>query len=173
MASKNQLRPTLNVNLSQRLAMTPSLLQKIELLTLNQLELSDLMTQELVKNPFLEEVPEGGDGEREAAAEKKKEETPEHQLSPFGYGNPVPLFSSEGVAVGGGPWILKEKHLKWRVRAGRGLLDAIWWRRATAMEELCSSPKLDLAYTLSKDSYLGEEKLLLTVKDIKTNSPSS
>ena len=79
MASKNQLRPTLNVNLSQRLAMTPSLLQKIELLTLNQLELSDLMTQELVKNPFLEEVPEGGDGEREAAAEKKKEETPEQK----------------------------------------------------------------------------------------------
>jgi RNA polymerase sigma-54 factor len=74
MASKNQLRPTLNVNLSQRLAMTPSLLQKIELLTLNQLELSDLMTQELVKNPFLEEVPEGGDSERESGPEKKEED---------------------------------------------------------------------------------------------------
>ena len=36
--------------------MTPSLLQKIELLTLNQLELCELMTQEMVKNPFLEEV---------------------------------------------------------------------------------------------------------------------
>jgi RNA polymerase sigma-54 factor len=81
MASKNQLRPTLSVNLSQRLAMTPSLLQKIELLTLNQLELSDLMTQELVKNPFLEEVPEGGESERESAPEKKEKETDEKKAS--------------------------------------------------------------------------------------------
>lgn len=59
--SKNQLGLTLNVNLSQRLVMTPSLLQKIELLTLDQLELSDLINRELVENPFLEEIPEGAD----------------------------------------------------------------------------------------------------------------
>jgi RNA polymerase sigma-54 factor len=59
--------------------MTPSLLQKIELLTLNQLELSELMTQELVKNPFLDEVPEAGDqegsrdGQAEAESAEKKE----------------------------------------------------------------------------------------------------
>ena len=41
--------------------MTPSLLQKIELLTLDQLELSDLINRELVENPFLEEIPEGAD----------------------------------------------------------------------------------------------------------------
>lgn len=59
--SKNQLGLTLNVNLSQRLVMTPALLQKIELLTLDQLELSDLINRELVENPFLEEIPEGAD----------------------------------------------------------------------------------------------------------------
>lgn len=59
--------------------MTPSLLQKIELLTLNQLELSELMTQELIKNPFLDEVPEAGDqegsrdGQAEAESAEKKE----------------------------------------------------------------------------------------------------
>jgi len=41
--------------------MTPSLLQKIELLTLDQLELNDLINRELVENPFLDEVPEGAD----------------------------------------------------------------------------------------------------------------
>jgi single-stranded-DNA-specific exonuclease len=95
------------------------------------------------------------------------------QLSPFGHGNPVPLFSSKGVAVGDGPWILKEQHLKWRVRAGRDLLDAIWWRRAAAVNELRSSNKVDLAYTLSRDNYLGEEKLLLTVKDMRGSASSS
>ncbi len=75
--SKNQLRPTLNVHLSQRLAMTPSLLQKIELLTLNQLELCDLMTQELVKNPFLEEVPDGAEPESGRDNPPEREETEE------------------------------------------------------------------------------------------------
>lgn len=82
--SKNQLR--LNVNLSQRLAMTPSLLQKIELLTLNQLELCDLMTQELAKNPFLDEVPDGAEpeGTREGA-EPKESEKKDESLEDFDY----------------------------------------------------------------------------------------
>lgn len=41
--------------------MTPSLLQKIELLTLDQLELNDLINREMVENPFLEEIQEGSD----------------------------------------------------------------------------------------------------------------
>ena len=55
---RQQLRTTLNVKLQQRLAMTPSLLQKIELLTLNRLELSELLQQELAENPVLEEQQE-------------------------------------------------------------------------------------------------------------------
>jgi RNA polymerase sigma-54 factor len=50
------LRQSLDLRLSQRLALTPSLLQKIELLQLNKLELQDLLTQALIENPILEEV---------------------------------------------------------------------------------------------------------------------
>jgi len=76
------------MNLTQKLAMTPSLLQKIELLTLNQLELSDLMTQELVKNPFLEEVPDGGepeaaDNKKEKQADKKPDQEEKTQKEAF------------------------------------------------------------------------------------------
>jgi RNA polymerase sigma-54 factor len=74
MVRKNQLRPSLNVTLSQRLAMTPSLLQKIELLTLNQLELSDLMTQEMVENPFLEESQDGAEEEATGQSESQEDE---------------------------------------------------------------------------------------------------
>ncbi len=66
---RQQLRTTLNVKLSQRLAMTPALLQKIELLTLNRLELSELLQQELSENPVLEETQE----RVEAEAEEKSE----------------------------------------------------------------------------------------------------
>ncbi len=48
------LRQTLDLRLSQRLALTPSLLQKIELLQLNKLELQEMLNQELVENPILE-----------------------------------------------------------------------------------------------------------------------
>jgi RNA polymerase sigma-54 factor len=74
---RGQLRPTLNVRLTQRLAMTPSLLQKIELLTLNRMELSELLTQELTENPVLEEVPEVSEVEIADRAKEKaaKEES--------------------------------------------------------------------------------------------------
>ncbi len=52
------LRQTLDLRLSQRLALTPSLLQKIELLQLNKLELQEMLNQELVENPILEDVLE-------------------------------------------------------------------------------------------------------------------
>jgi RNA polymerase sigma-54 factor len=56
MNRKPYLRQTLDLRLSQRLALTPSLLQKIELLQLNKLELQDMLNQELIENPILEEV---------------------------------------------------------------------------------------------------------------------
>jgi RNA polymerase sigma-54 factor len=52
------LRQSLDLRLTQRLALTPSLLQKIELLQLNKLELQDMLTQALVENPILEEMTE-------------------------------------------------------------------------------------------------------------------
>ena len=73
MTKRSPLRPMLGLQLSQRLVMTPSLLQKIELLTLNRLELSDLLNQELAENPVLEdgiEEPETESGER---GEEEKE----------------------------------------------------------------------------------------------------
>src|SRR5262245_25402141 len=52
------LRQHLDLRLSQKLALTPSLLQKIELLQLNKLELQEMLNQELIENPVLEEVLE-------------------------------------------------------------------------------------------------------------------
>jgi RNA polymerase sigma-54 factor len=55
---RQSLRQSLDLRLTQRLALTPSLLQKIELLQLNRLELQDMLNQELLANPLLEEVIE-------------------------------------------------------------------------------------------------------------------
>lgn len=49
-------KQSLNVNLSQRLVLTPQLRQRIEMLQMTKLELSDLVTQQMAENPILEEL---------------------------------------------------------------------------------------------------------------------
>src|SRR3954471_14978086 len=46
----------LTTNLSQRLVLTPQLRQRIEMLQMTSLELTDLIQQQLLENPVLEEV---------------------------------------------------------------------------------------------------------------------
>ena len=47
----------LHTKLVQKLILTPSLQQAIKLLPMSTLELAELLNQEMVENPLLEEVP--------------------------------------------------------------------------------------------------------------------
>ena len=50
----------LTTSLSQRLVLTPQLRQRIEMLQMTTLELTDLIQQQLLENPVLEEVADTG-----------------------------------------------------------------------------------------------------------------
>jgi single-stranded-DNA-specific exonuclease len=91
------------------------------------------------------------------------------RLAPFGHGNPVPVFASKNVKVSAGPWVLKEKHLKLRIECNGAPVDTIWWRRADAADRVKTGP-IDIAYTLDRNSYLGEDKLLLTLRDLRNST---
>ncbi len=65
--------------------MTPSLLQKIELLTLNRLELSELLQQELSENPVLEETQERLEQDGAERAERDSETETKESLEDFDY----------------------------------------------------------------------------------------
>jgi len=67
------IQQKLHTKLVQKLILTPSLQQAIKLLPMSTLELSDLLNQEMVENPMLEEKPEE-DQQPEAAAEKPEEQ---------------------------------------------------------------------------------------------------
>ena len=71
----------LHTKLVQKLILTPSLQQAIKLLPMSTLELSDLLNQEMVENPLLEEVPteELQPAETAAAPEKAEAEAEKPQ----------------------------------------------------------------------------------------------
>ena len=66
----------LHTKLVQKLILTPSLQQAIKLLPMSTLELADLLNQEMVENPLLEEVPTEDLQPVEQAQAEKAPETP-------------------------------------------------------------------------------------------------
>ena len=64
----------LHTKLVQKLILTPSLQQAIKLLPMSTLELSELLNQEMVENPMLEEVPTEELQPVEAAQQEKPQE---------------------------------------------------------------------------------------------------
>jgi len=72
------IQQKLHTKLVQKLILTPSLQQAIKLLPMSTLELADLLNQEVVENPLLEEVPteELQPLEPAAAGEKAEDDRP-------------------------------------------------------------------------------------------------
>src|ERR1700739_709249 len=68
------IQQKLHTKLVQKLILTPSLQQAIKLLPMSTLELSDLLNQEMVENPMLEEVPTEELQQADVAATPEKTE---------------------------------------------------------------------------------------------------
>jgi RNA polymerase sigma-54 factor len=69
----------LHTKLVQKLILTASLQQAIKLLPMSTLELSELLNQEMVENPMLEEVPTEELQPVEASQEKQEEKPPDKE----------------------------------------------------------------------------------------------
>lgn len=67
------VKPHLQTNLSQRLVLTPQMRQRIEMLQMTKLELSDMIITEMEQNPLLDEALPGEAGDESA---EEAEETP-------------------------------------------------------------------------------------------------
>src|SRR3954463_2385721 len=70
------IQQKLHTKLVQKLILTPSLQQAIKLLPMSTLELSELLNQEMVENPLLEEVPTE---ELQPAEQQQQQDKPPEQ----------------------------------------------------------------------------------------------
>ena len=83
------LQPKLHLKVSQKQILTPGLVQMVSVLALNRLELREMITQEMVANPMLEELseepaPSEQDYPEEAFLKAETEKVPETEAAnPF------------------------------------------------------------------------------------------
>jgi single-stranded-DNA-specific exonuclease len=88
-------------------------------------------------------------------------------LSPFGVGNPKPIFLTRGAEVISHPQKLQRQHSKFLIEQDGRIFEALGWRRKDWAEILQRGMTIDLAFTFHFSRYLGQEKVSLSVEDIK------
>jgi single-stranded-DNA-specific exonuclease len=95
----------------------------------------------------------------------------ENLLSPFGIGNPRPIFSSFLVEVAGMPRIVGNKHLKLKVASGNRQIEAIGFGLGEMLDTVSAmrndQKKVHIAYRPQMNQWDGISTLQLNLKDIK------
>ncbi len=90
------------------------------------------------------------------------------QMGPFGPGNRTPVLVSCNLQAYSKARVLKEEHLKFRVKSETGhYFDGVAFGMARYVEDINQGAVFDLAYTLEMNEFRGERSLQLMVKDIK------
>jgi single-stranded-DNA-specific exonuclease len=86
------------------------------------------------------------------------------ELAPFGEGNRRPLLVVRG-ATAAEPKIVGESHLSFQMAGAGDRVRAIAFRQGYRLEEVVAQP-VDIVATLESDSWKGNARLELKVKDI-------
>ncbi len=88
-------------------------------------------------------------------------------LPPLGVGNPKPIFLTEKAQITSHPQKLQGKHAKFLVRQQGRTFEALGWERGDWAENFQQGNQVDLIYSFQFSSYLGEERLCLSVEDMR------
>lgn len=91
------------------------------------------------------------------------------QMAPFGPGNMQPVFVSHRLYAVGRPRILKDQHLKFKVKQEDSdiEMDAIGFGQADYYDLVASGMKFSMAYYIEENNYMGNKTLQLRVRDIR------
>jgi single-stranded-DNA-specific exonuclease len=86
-------------------------------------------------------------------------------LEPYGTGNSQPIFATRMVTPAAAPRVLKDKHLRLDFRAGRRLVQAIYFRGA---EEKLPRPPWDIAFTVERNEFNGRVEAQMQIVSIRS-----
>ena len=93
-------------------------------------------------------------------------------LDPFGVGNPRPVFMVRDAEIAAVPQKLKDKHIKLLLRKDGRIFEALGWGRrdwlgAVDAGALAKGGRIDAAFTLQTSTYLGEERVYLSLESLR------
>jgi single-stranded-DNA-specific exonuclease len=102
-------------------------------------------------------------------------------LEPYGTGNHEPAFSARDVRLIAPPKILKDKHIKLKLKANlnaagkelRTVFDALGWNMAERLQQspLLAGDAIDIAFTIGQNDHPDFGGLELTLRDFKGATP--
>ena len=90
-------------------------------------------------------------------------------LEPYGMGNEEPVFIARNLTLDAAPQIMKEEHIRMRVRDGETVMKALGWRWAERVRALAldTSSRIDLAYRLRMNEHPDFGGLELEIVDLR------
>ncbi|MGH9947420.1 MAG: single-stranded-DNA-specific exonuclease RecJ [Pyrinomonadaceae bacterium] len=95
------------------------------------------------------------------------------RLEPFGMGNRKPVFVTKDLDISTEPVVLKEKHLRLKLRSSDNkTFEAIWWDGVIRSQGRTLKPgnSIELAYVPEKNVWNGNERLQLVVEDLREHN---
>jgi len=90
-------------------------------------------------------------------------------LEPFGYGNPEPLLGARELEMMY-PKVLKDRHLKMKLRKGASYFDAIGWDMGHLLEDLSQAAIFDAVFTPSYNDWNGNRNIQLVLKGLRPST---
>jgi single-stranded-DNA-specific exonuclease len=89
-------------------------------------------------------------------------------FAPFGPQNLRPVFLTRNLEILGEPYVVGNNHLRIKVKKNDKILDAIGfglgdWVKPLSMKKI----KIDLVYVIERNTWNGNSKLQLRIKDLK------
>lgn len=132
---------------------------------LNAYAASVLTPEDLRPSLYVDAVVEAKDLDLQTVAEV-------FSLAPFGFGNPAPTLAMLDAEVVAPPQIIKEKHLRIRVRQNGRFFSAMGWHMAELAPRIVQGSKVDLAFTLEEDDFSasrGYDPWQAILKDVRVS----
>ena len=77
------------------------------------------------------------------------------------------MFVAENVEVISDPQVLQRKHLKFLARQNGRVLEVLGWDKAEWRHVVRRGSRVSLAFSLMMSEYLGEQKVSLSIEDLK------